>query len=221
MDINVKLCRLANIDYLIVDVPAYILTELQAHADTVQQDWSKNLPLNQHLPGHINHEYAVEPNNVNLDKFVLQVAYKYNEQYNIFSNNKIFSHGLDAMAGPAWMNFQAATEYNPPHTHSGLISWTVWLKIPYTRVTEQTIFPNRPDCLNGAFQFLYPSVSGDIATETIFLDSSYEGKMIMFPSNLMHTVYPFYTSPDYKISVSGNVFLDTEKLGGNSILLGK
>lgn len=221
MDINVKLCRLANIDYVIVDVPDYILAELHAQTDTIQQDWTKNTPLNQHLPGHINHEYAMEPNNPNLDKFILQVAYKYNEQYNLLSSNKIFSHGVDAMVGPAWINFQTATEYNPPHNHSGLISWTVWLKIPYLRAQEQEIFPNRADCLNGAFQFLYTDATGNIATETIFLDPSYEGKLVMFPSTFMHTVYPFYTSPDYKISISGNIYLDTEKLGGGSILLGR
>ena len=37
------------------------------------------------------------------------------------------------------------------------------------------------------------------------VDKSYVGKMIMFKSSQVHGVYPFYTSNDYRITVSGNL----------------
>jgi hypothetical protein len=40
---------------------------------------------------------------------------------------------------------------------------------------------------------------------TIDVDKSFEGKMLMFPNSAYHTVYPFYTSDDYRITVSGNL----------------
>jgi hypothetical protein len=37
------------------------------------------------------------------------------------------------------------------------------------------------------------------------VDNTWEGKMALFPADLNHIVYPFYTSEDYRISISGNV----------------
>ena len=39
----------------------------------------------------------------------------------------------------------------------------------------------------------------------IDVDKSFEGKMLVFPSKLQHLVYPFYTSDEHRITVSGNV----------------
>ena len=37
------------------------------------------------------------------------------------------------------------------------------------------------------------------------IDKSWEGVMILFPADTAHQVYPFYTSDDYRISISGNL----------------
>ena len=36
------------------------------------------------------------------------------------------------------------------------------------------------------------------------VDKSFEGKMLMFSANQLHEVYPFYTSDDLRVTVSGN-----------------
>ena len=46
---------------------------------------------------------------------------------------------------------------------------------------------------------------GDIFPLELDVDKSFEGQMVMFPSKLQHLVYPFYTSDDYRITVSGNI----------------
>ena len=46
---------------------------------------------------------------------------------------------------------------------------------------------------------------GAISQHEIEADRNYENKMIIFPSNLQHSVYPFFTSNDYRISLSGNI----------------
>jgi hypothetical protein len=33
--------------------------------------------------------------------------------------------------------------------------------------------------------------------------------MILFPAKMMHTVYPFYSSDDFRISISGNLRVST------------
>ena len=40
------------------------------------------------------------------------------------------------------------------------------------------------------------------------VDKTFEGKMLMFDASQMHYVSPFYTSNDYRITVSGNILLD-------------
>ena len=37
------------------------------------------------------------------------------------------------------------------------------------------------------------------------VEKGWEGKLVMFPSLLMHSVTPFRTSDDYRISISGNL----------------
>ena len=51
----------------------------------------------------------------------------------------------------------------------------------------------------------------------IELDRNSAGKMVIFPATLKHSVYPFYTSDDYRISVSGNFTLRSKD--GNKIEL--
>ena len=40
------------------------------------------------------------------------------------------------------------------------------------------------------------------------VDKSWEGKFAIFPSELQHGVNPFYTSDEYRITISNNYFLN-------------
>ena len=92
------------------------------------------------------------------------------------------------------------------HNHDGLISYSAWIKIPYD-VNEEIKDGKYASC----FQFNYTTITGNTFTEIIKVDKSFEGKIMMFPSTLPHCVYPFYTTDDVRISMSGNVLFDTEK----------
>ncbi|BCU96073.1 MAG: hypothetical protein CM15mV11_1480 [Caudoviricetes sp.] len=39
------------------------------------------------------------------------------------------------------------------------------------------------------------------------LDKNYEWKMVLFPSRMYHGVNPFYTSDEYRVSISGNLYI--------------
>ena len=39
------------------------------------------------------------------------------------------------------------------------------------------------------------------------VDKSYERKIILFPGDTLHSVSPFYTSDDYRVTVSGNIIV--------------
>ena len=57
----------------------------------------------------------------------------------------------------------------------------------------------------GHFCFLYSGPDGRVLSEDIPVDKKYEGKMALFPASLNHQVYPFYTSDEQRITISGNV----------------
>jgi hypothetical protein len=46
---------------------------------------------------------------------------------------------------------------------------------------------------------------GTIANCPMFVESGWEGTIVMFPSKLLHIVYPFQTSDDYRVSIAGNL----------------
>ena len=48
-------------------------------------------------------------------------------------------------------------------------------------------------------QFLYTDMSGKIQGYQVHVDKSFEGKIVMFPANLPHIVYPFYTTNKKRI----------------------
>ena len=109
-----------------------------------------------------------------------------------------------------WVNFQKKHDFNPVHNHRGAISFVIWMKIPYKREDEvktaRTKNIGGGDCLSGCFQFLFTSMLGAIRTDVYFLDPSYEATILIFPCMFNHIVYPFYTSDEERISISGNIY---------------
>ena len=123
-----------------------------------------------------------------------------------------------------WANHQYKYEFNPPHNHSAVYSFVIWLKIPYNYKTEildkrfsgTKVIDRKPGC----FEFYTPNSDTlgnfGIDSYTYQLDKSWEGTMLFFPSNLTHQVFPFYSTDEKRITLSGNInfelFLnDTDK----------
>jgi hypothetical protein len=163
--------------------------------------------LNNELAGHIKEEYHLELCRDHVANLVIPTIQNYVEHfgYPAYSENILTedcSYALDRL----WVNFQKKHEFNPPHTHSGIFSFVMWIVNPYDR-KELEFFDGmtRKDRLNGHFMFNYIDQFKFIEQKHIFTDRSMEGKGVLFPSMLQHSVNPFYTSDDYRISVSGNI----------------
>ena len=106
-----------------------------------------------------------------------------------------------------WVNFQKKHEFNPVHNHSGLFSFIIFVQIPYDLEREKKEGPGSLSNSNftSCLQFHPTTMLGRQSEETIHVDKSYEGGIYFFNAELMHCVYPFFTSDDYRITVSGNV----------------
>ena len=107
-----------------------------------------------------------------------------------------------------WVNFQKKHEFNPPHDHSGVYSFVIWMQIP-TSFVEQRKLPicaeSNADNHISNFAFSYTNTMGKVSTFAYNMEKQAEGYMVMFPSQMLHQVFPFYENDGERISISGNV----------------
>ena len=106
-----------------------------------------------------------------------------------------------------WINIQKKHEYNPLHDHKGTYSFVLYVQIPYS-LKEEFNFQNCKNSnkqLNSLFCFTFVNQYGEICEYPLPIDKTWEGTLILFRSDLQHVVYPFFTSDDYRISISGNL----------------
>ena len=107
-----------------------------------------------------------------------------------------------------WVNFQKKHEFNPPHDHSGVYSFVIWMQIP-TSYAEQKKLPicaeSNADNHISNFAFSYTNTLGKVSTFAYNMEKEAEGYMVMFPAQMLHQVFPFYESDGERISISGNI----------------
>jgi hypothetical protein len=127
----------------------------------------------------------------------------------LLRNNKELAPRLNGL----WVNFQKKCEFQPPHNHDGMFSFVIWMDIPYDYEDEEKLHLTRPSkgvmSPTGNFSFMYSEGNCRSVSEyTIPMSPSMNGYCCVFPSDLCHQVYPFYTSDKERISISGNIVWD-------------
>ena len=113
-----------------------------------------------------------------------------------------------------WVNYQKETEFNPLHQHSNAIySFVIWMKIPtkYEEQKQLKIALNSNSELISNFSFNYLDILGNHRGYIYKMSPSMEGTMLFFPSQLQHQVFPFYNCKEERISISGNIAVDTTR----------
>jgi Putative 2OG-Fe(II) oxygenase len=159
------------------------------------------IPAMDNLVGHIKKEFLLVNSSKYLEDLLYPHVYRYAHEMGLFADAPV---GAKPSLQRAWVNFQEKHEFNPVHNHRGIISFVIWIQIPYNLQDELKMFPDSNVKRASTFEFVYSSQNGTIVTQAIPVDKSYENKMIMFPADTNHCVHPFYTSDGYRISVAGN-----------------
>ncbi len=202
-----------NIGVVESTLPEDIFQLLKTSIDNLTEDAET---YNTRLVGHIREEYSLDHINDKLSGYIIGVANAWSAAHpgyiagfeEAHKNNNNYELQLTSL----WVNKQKKYEFNPLHTHPSVLSFVIWIKIPYSLEDEINYFPpvsgkdsDRGNVHTSKFCFVYVDTLGRIKQVPIPVDSSYEGTIMMFPSALNHIVYPFYTSDEYRISVSGNI----------------
>jgi len=203
--------------YYIEKVPQKVLGEIKNKVDSLlQKNFKGEKSHNERLAGEIDNEYKFNPG-PNLSGFLKNSNQKYDNKYNYYesffefhqldfkNNNEYQKSGLPITLDDTWINFMKKQEYNPIHFHTGVISWVIWYQIPF-KFEDEIKYSKKPadKVDHGEFMFTYNHAGFGIQHLALNVDKRAEGHMVMFPSSLHHTVHPFYSSDDYRITVAGN-----------------
>jgi len=199
-----------NIGYNEIEFSEEELFPLKQEIFEIQKNNFNGIEWNSYLAGNIEKSFVIEKNKEYLQNLILPSCFKYDETFNHFKDISILTKSVPLVLHNAWVNFQKKGEFNPAHNHTGVMSFVIWIQIPYNIEDEMNVAfakkANGQKC--GTFSFLFTNVLGQLDTITIYADKKFENRGLIFPSEMYHAVYPFFTSDDYRISISGNFRLD-------------
>ena len=161
------------------------------------------------LAGNISESYdLIDEDNYFFNEVLKPISLKYVSENNIVKNfRRNNTSNSELYLKKLWVNYQYKNEFNPLHTHGGVLSFVIWIKIP-TEAEEQHNLPiaknsNSPSASD--FSFAYTDILGNIQRYPIQLSPQDNGLMMIFPADLNHQVYPFYNCDEKRVSISGNI----------------
>ena len=206
IDLNYN--SLSFLGYVSCNMPADIMEVTRKEINKMLSTKFKNSrKYNYTLAGTIEHEYSLVNVVPILNQFFREIIPAYWQLQNETKKaGRIYQLSKHNNIDDIWVNFQKKHEFNPLHNHGGDLSFVYWTSIPYD-IVEESKLPifSGTSIKNPVFTFVYSGQNNEIIQYHISVDKTFEGKMIIFPSWLQHMVTPFYTSDDYRISVSGNL----------------
>jgi hypothetical protein len=184
------------------DVPDYVLNYLRNNIIR-KNEYSAN----KNLAGHIKEEYNYENRPREIDNFFINKGLE-NKTLNYYINQiSILTKNVPFVIDKLWCNFMKKHEFNPLHKHSGVLSFIVFLKIPYDLEDEDKVYIDVEEDTRktSRLEFVNYNNTFGLTPRVLDVDKSFENKLLIFPANYHHQVYPFYTSNEERITVSGNV----------------
>lgn len=199
---NVLVVRPSELGFLRIKFSDEELLSVKEEINNIKNNFDSSGRANSMLAGNLTHEYKLPKSRTQLNTLFQPYIKEYKETFKIELENL-------RLVDP-WVNFQQKYEFNPMHVHDGVLSFVLWTSIPYLMETEmkQKHSVDSISPVPGCFTFTYANLFGQICEYVIPADKKYENYALLFPSNLNHSVYPFYTSDDYRISVSGNFHVE-------------
>lgn len=201
-----------SIGYITSKLTDKQLAPIWKEVNKIKNDFEKANPYNHELAGNIEHEYALKDCVQYTHDLIMPFVGSMDNIFKHIKDYRILNKSCPYMLESLWVNYQKKHEFNPMHCHSGIYSFVIWLKAPFkiedeiARVESRNARAKCP----AHFQFTYTDSLGQIRQEIIPVDHTYENVLCIFPAKLNHQVYPFYTSDDYRISISGNICLKVD-----------
>ena len=133
------------------------------------------------------------------------------------------THIFESMINSAWIVSQYENEYNPMHNHTGCdISAVIYLKCPDVKGRRNLESKKGKEDFDGNIAFVHSAMGNsnhDVLEKGVINMTPTSGLLVMFPSYLIHTVYPFIGEGERRCLPFNAVYrvLDKDKtfLAGN------
>jgi hypothetical protein len=198
---------LVNCGFVIEDLNPFLLKRIQSVTAQFKDDLKNNQQISSYDLDHTIPKELKKDIEQEARKLIIahEKRYQYfNKMYN--SLTSIPAEQTELELERMWVTVQRKTEFLPIHNHSGIYSFVLWVDIPFNIEDEAECSPNPTTEKNraGLFQFVYTDTLGKIGLLTLPVDKKWEGRMCVFPSELNHQVYPFYSSNEVRVSIAGN-----------------
>jgi hypothetical protein len=173
--------------------------------ETIAREENNKIKINNFSSGNIENQYKIIKPDIDFLNFIEKRATEFHIK-NKIEYSDVEKSGVELKINSLWINKQKKYEFNPVHSHNGTVSFVCWVQIPYNLKDELNLnnCKNANSKMNSLFSLTYINYFGCLCHRSIMVDKNYEGICLFFDSRLYHQVYPFYTSDDYRISVSGN-----------------
>ena len=198
-------------------VPQKFIDIINKAGDAVLADdgLSKKWDFSESLVGKVSKEVAIPMYNQQESNYALMILRKYCQEYlkqmqewgRSYEWNKATNGATpreeDINVAQSWIVSQYKNEYNPWHKHSGHFSGVIYLKIPdgmkdhFNQETKDH-YP-----ASGLIEFAYGEAQ-DMRSDTLMVNPEV-GMILVFPSWLKHSVYPFYCDGERR-SMSFNAY---------------
>ena len=172
----------------------------------VEEDATQYKSMNTRLAGNIKKQVVFDSYYKDFVSTLLDpLLKKHVSEFNYIKQQNYLDNDCPIELTQAWMVLQEKYEFNPIHCHAGIFSFVIWLKIPYNMQDELSLpfvaESNTPSA--GAFCYMMTDMIGRSHAQNLIVEDL-EACAFLFPSSMLHCVYPFYTSDEYRISVAGN-----------------
>ena len=210
---DVYIHHFPNYGYLSIKLTDEQVKPILDEVREIETDFSKAEPANYGLAGNIKKEFRLIKSKQYAEQLIFPFLNDYDSHFYYTKSIKLLSDHLPVFLQETWVNFQSKGEFNPLHDHSGIYSFVLWLQIPYKIEDEMALDSGRQsgNPSAGHFEFQYNVSTGKIRPCLIPADKTFENTLIIFPASLTHCVYPFFSSDEYRISVSGNFSLKSSQ----------
>lgn len=178
-----------------------IISVLNDYIDEILKD-EKKIEESYHgknLAGEIKYEIELSKDFISQNLQVVLKNYVYN-----FIKSTLSKELKSFEIKSSWAVCQFESDYNPVHWHDGNISGVMYTKIPKDFGSSY-----KENNRNGNIAFIHGSTQ--LTSTAVYTVKPELGDLFLFPSNMMHTVYPFFSNEERR-SISFNAFLDKDSV---------
>lgn len=210
MELNINMISFGHDGIMIADLKDTDIDVVTKEVYSIKENFDGYNKATNFLAGNIEKEYKLSKDSIQcLDKILRPLIDEYNKKFTCVRDIMFLDADLPMSLLYTWVNFQKKHEFNPIHRHGGVFSFILWIDVPFSfedEIKNPSIVDSNTKC-PGVVEWLYTGTMGRVEGYKLAVDKTYNYKIALFPSAMLHLVYPFYTSDDYRISVSGNYFI--------------